>query len=162
MELLRWCKSCGRELATSNPGSLCVICQDKIIGKFDDSPFYDVADLKHILGLESEEHVRRIGRAGKIPGRLPGKKHHYSKSEVDHWIKSNHKYTNPNRMPSGPFQEEAYRLCQSGDHNWLTDERFLGQACTAEPSSKIENNLLKISTKFKCYFCGFETLQPFR
>jgi hypothetical protein len=159
METERYCKLCQRELSTQNPGSICVICQDKITKTFDDKPYYDVEDLQRIFGL-SAEHVRRLSRAGRIPGRMPVvKEHHFSKSVIDRWIEANHICTSASPRRMGPLQEEAYRLCQKGDHSWLTDERFLGQACTSKTSSKIKNNMVQMSTTFKCYFCGHKEVR---
>ena len=116
-------------------------------------------DLQRIFGLSAEQ-VRRLSRAGRFPGRMPViKEHHFSKSMIDSWIKSNHSFRSARARPVGPLQEEAYRLCQKGDHSWLTDERFIGQACTSVTSSEIKNNIVWMSTAFKCYFCGHKEVR---
>jgi hypothetical protein len=159
MEKERYCKLCQRELSRQNPGSVCMICQDKITETFDDKPYYDVEDLQRIFGLSAEQ-VRRLSRTGRFPGRMPViKEHHFSKSVIDSWIKSNHSFRGASPRLVSPLQEEAYQLCQGGDHSWLTDERFLGQACTSKTSSKIKNNMVQLSTTFKCYFCGHKEVR---
>jgi hypothetical protein len=153
MENERYCKLCKRHLKQQNPGALCIICQNKITKSFDDKPYYDIEDIKRVLGLESNEQVRRLGRAGKIPGRIPGVKgHRYLKTVVDNWVESDHIFLRINPKPIGPLQEEAYRLCQQGDHSWMRDERFLGQACTSEDSAEILDNKMPMSTDVQVLF----------
>jgi hypothetical protein len=154
----RYCTICQRALSTQNPGTLCVICQGDITHKLDKKPYYDVEDLKKKLGV-SEYQVRRLGRNNEIPGRIPGKQHHYLKAAVDSWIESDFIYNRTNPKPVDPLQEEAYKLCQTGDHGWLTEKRFLGHACTAQTSSELMSYTLQVSTQFKCYFCGHEIVR---
>jgi len=127
----------------------------------DEKKHYDVHDLMSLLGLDSEEQVRRLGRAGKIPGRVPGiKRQLYSKEAVDRWIQTDYAFTDPRIKPLSPLQEEAYHLCRSGNHSWMTEERFLGHACTAQVQSEIKKNTLKLQTRYTCYFCGHTLTRP--
>jgi len=155
----RYCKLCRRELSPQNPGSICVICQGNITKNLDEKSYYDVTDLEGVLGLGAD-HIRRLGRAGKIPGRIPGRKHNYLKTEVDRWVQSDHLFNTEHPKPVGPLQEEAYSLCQQGDHSWLTEERFIGTASTSETSSELHGNLVKIFTRFTCYFCRHHIVKP--
>jgi hypothetical protein len=162
MNQVRYCSKCKRELIPSNPGRLCTVCREKMSRSLpDEKTYYDVNDLMRLFGLDSEEQVRRLGRAGKIPGRVPAiKRHLYSKESVDNWIQSDYVFINPRLKPIGPLQEEAYRLCQSGDHSWMTEERFLGQACTAQVESEMVKNKLKQQIRYTCYFCGQTLTRP--
>ena len=98
MEHQRFCKVCERELSQQNPGSICVICQDNITKSLDEKPYYDVNDLQKILGVSAAQ-VRRLGREGKIPGRIPGKKHDYLKSVVDDWMNLDHIFRRTSPKP---------------------------------------------------------------
>jgi hypothetical protein len=81
---------------------------------------------------------------------------------VDEWIKLNHIINSHISRPTNPTQEEAYGLCQKKDHSWITDERFIGNAGTTTRSTELKNSLVKISIKYKCYFCGYEKTEPLR
>ncbi len=157
MEQEKYCSKCKRPLSKQNPGLLCIICQDKIAQSQDEEPYYDVTDMMHILGLYNEESVRRLSRAGKIPGRIPGiKQHLFSKTAIDHWIESDHIYPQISPAPVSPLQEEAYKLCQQGDHSWMGEERFQGQACTVVNSAEVVGNAVKMTAIYRCYFCQHE------
>jgi hypothetical protein len=120
----------------------------------DDKPYYDVRDIMCMLGLESEEYVRRLGRKGTIPGRLPGlKQHRYLKDEVQRWIWSGHIFSSAVPRPVGPLQEEAYRRCREGDHSWMFEERFEGHAYTVESSAEIKGHMMYPLMKRTCYYC---------
>jgi len=159
VENKRYCKICQRDLSQQNPGSICVVCQDNITKSIGEKSYYDTNDLTAILGVGPDQ-IRKLGREGKIPGKIPGKQHHYLKPEVDNWVNSDHIYHRSHPRPVGPLQEEAYQLCQNSDHRWLIDESFLGHASTSQTSSELKDNLVKISTKYKCYFCGHEIVRP--
>jgi len=51
--------------------------------------FYTAEDLCSLLGYENVEVVRRKGRKGIIPGRLPGARHRYNQQKVDEWLSTN-------------------------------------------------------------------------
>ncbi len=96
------CVQCGGVLSQYNQGTLCFSCQEKkqeeLIERMGDSPNYDVNDICFILGLDPEQ-VRRLGRNGIIPGRIPGiKKHLYLKALVDSWVRSGGKLSKPEVM----------------------------------------------------------------
>ena len=78
------CRLCSSRLSTYNPGKVCSLCQarerNRLVGESSAVPYYTLHDIMSILGLDSEEQARRLGRRGVIPGRLPGiKAHHYYK-----------------------------------------------------------------------------------
>ena len=153
----RYCKICKRQLNKQNPGSLCIICQDKVAKTYSEKQYYDIDDIKHILGLESSEQVKRLGRVGKIPGRIPGiKEHRYLKREIDRWLESDHIFSQVSPRPVGPLQEEAYLLCQQGDHSWMREDRFIGHACTSETSAEIIGHSMPMQITYTCYFCKHE------
>ena len=159
----RKCIGCSANLKGDNPGTLCPSCQTKKLAQLADSgpSYYTAADLTYILGLENEESVKRLGRKGIIPGRVPGiKKHLYLKEAVDAWIKAGNKLV---MKPTSPIQAEAYALCIMDDHTWMRDERFEGQAYqTIESPSEISDRQgIVMSYKRSCYFCGHIEIVPF-
>jgi hypothetical protein len=91
----RLCRHCGDSLSSGNPTTICFACQEKKRGTLagDNTLHYDVQDMMVILGLDSPEQVRRLGRAGRIPGRVPAVRTHlYIKQIVDTWIKADGRY----------------------------------------------------------------------
>jgi hypothetical protein len=152
----RKCSMCGTKLSPANPGTVCHDCQTKKVAQLadKDASYYTAEELTYILGLECEESVKRLGRKGKIPGRLPGiKKHLYSKEAVDAWIKSGYIIK---KMPASPLQSEAYEMCTGGDHGWMREERFQGHACKVETSAsaEIQGNRIPMTCRLTCHFCG--------
>ncbi len=95
----RVCSQCGAVINQYHPGNLCYPCQEKkqeeLKEKMGDSPHYGIDDLCFLLDLENPESVKRLGRKGIIPGRIPGiRKHLYLREEVDQWIRSSGKFAN--------------------------------------------------------------------
>lgn len=93
--MARKCKGCGALLSSHNPRLLCWPCQDKkktqLQEQIGDTPHYTVDNLCFLLGLANPESVKRLGRKGTIPGRLPGiRQHLYLREEVDPWIHGAH------------------------------------------------------------------------
>ena len=88
------CRFCGASLSQNHSGDICSPCEESgrgcvTAGTPEDMELYDVQDIQRIWRLESEEHVRRLGREEKIPGRIRGiKRHLYLKEVVDEWLKS--------------------------------------------------------------------------
>ena len=88
----RECAMCHKELSPENPGLLCVICQEKVV--YDRVPLknirkLNIKDMRHILGLDSEEQVKRLGRKGKLPPRVPAiKQWLWEDVVVRDWIRS--------------------------------------------------------------------------
>ena len=116
---------------------------------------YTVRDMADLLGLTSEEQVRRLSRDRKIPGRVPGWQHLFVQSIVNAWIKQNQ--TLP-KVPSNPLQEEAKKRCENKDHEWLFDERFDGTAYSSEDEAiQQSENVTSVGYKRTCYFCGYST-----
>ena len=157
------CARCGNSLSTYNQGMYCHACQEKKREAIANSSkrYYDILDMMDILGLESEEQVRRKARAGYIPGKIPGvRKHLFDRQTIDEWIR------NKGRIPSkpaNPLQEEAYSLCVTGDHSWLHEDKFYGHAYHEdEEFCDIPNpGVFKRGTKRTCYFCGHIDYIPF-
>jgi hypothetical protein len=156
------CRECGANLREGNPGPLCSPCQEKRLKSVADTDrrYYTVEELQYILDLESEESVKRLGRKGIIPGRMPGiKKHLYLKESVDAWIKAGN---NVVRKPTSPIQAEAYALCIRGDHTWMRDVRFKDQAYQEEHTSEISDRQSIVMSYIRtCYFCGHIEVVPF-
>jgi len=95
----RKCAQCGAVLNQYNSGKLCFPCQvkkrEELIEKIGDGPNYDVNDMCSILGL-SQEQVRRLGREGKIPGKIPEiRRQLFLRELVDPWLRSSGKTTKP-------------------------------------------------------------------
>jgi len=87
------CEDCGAKLSLHNPGLLCWGClkkaQIRLQMQILDSPHYTVEHLRFLLGFQNPESVKRLGRKGMIPGRIPDiRRHLYLREEVDAWIQS--------------------------------------------------------------------------
>jgi len=85
------CKDCGTILNSYHTGLLCWPCQEKkkeqLQEQIADTPNYTVENLCFLLGYANPESVKRLGRKGKIPGRIHGiRQHLYLKEEVDQWL----------------------------------------------------------------------------
>lgn len=91
----RWCPGCGSKLNQYNPGNLCAPCQEKRreqLSADHEGAYYTVEDMATILDLTSPESVKRIGRKGKLPPRIPGvRKWLWPRQDVDRWISSGHR-----------------------------------------------------------------------
>ena len=86
----RVCAQCGAVLNQYNPGKLCFPCQEKHLGQniSDDEDNIDAEEFARILGLKNAESVRRKGRKGELPPRIPGRrKWLWYRSVVEDWIK---------------------------------------------------------------------------
>ena len=95
----RKCAKCGAELNQYNLGELCFPCQEKkreeLIERIGNGLHYDVNDMSTILGI-SQEQVRRHGREGDIPGKVPIiREQRFFREIVDPWIRSGGKITKP-------------------------------------------------------------------
>lgn len=88
----RRCTSCRTVLSMSNPGLLCLPCQETLVDKWASvaiSRHLDVEDMRVLLGLESQEQVKRIARDGKLPPRIPAiKRWLWEEEVVRDWIRS--------------------------------------------------------------------------
>jgi hypothetical protein len=105
--MARTCKDCGANLSSYNQGLLCWPCQKKkkelLQEQIGDTPNYTVDNLRIILGLKNPESVKRLGRKGKIPGRIPGVRQHlYRRDKVDLWIKEGQQ-----QLPNAAMIEES-------------------------------------------------------
>lgn len=89
------CSQCGTPLSQYNPGTLCFSCQKKRSEERlsqHEASHYTAEDMATILGLQSQESVKRLGRKGKLPARIPGvKKWLWHKQDIDRWISSGHR-----------------------------------------------------------------------
>ena len=98
--MLGFCPKCGRSLSQYNPGPCCHACQVKKIDKLasGDKDYYDAEDLADILGFKSTESVKRLGRKGKLPLRVPAvKKWLWAKDVFDEWIRGGHQPLAPDQ-----------------------------------------------------------------
>ena len=130
-----------------------------------DSPHYTADNLCYILGIKNSESVKRLGRKGIIPGKIPGiRKHLYLKERVDEWIQTPSKRAEAlaagqglrTKNPAEALQDEAYARCKKGDHAWFDDSRFDGLAYRCEPSYKVGTFGIEARHFSKtCYFCGY-------
>jgi hypothetical protein len=87
------CEDCGATLSPHNPALLCWDCLKKAQIELQlqilDSPHYTVEHLRFLLGFQNPESVKRLGRKGIIPGRIPDiRRHLYLREEVDAWVQS--------------------------------------------------------------------------
>ena len=100
------CPKCGAVLNQYNPGPLCAPCQKKLAEErktITEGLHYDVEDMRLILGLDSQEHVRMLARDGKLPRRIPViRKWLWLREVVDSWIKSDHQL-----LPANSEEAEA-------------------------------------------------------
>jgi hypothetical protein len=156
--MVRTCSQCGAQLTRYNPGKLCFPCQEKRKEKMstDTGPNYNVPQMMVLMGLKSEEQVKRLGREGLIPGRVPlVKEHLYNKEVINEWIKSGGL---PLHRPTNPLQQEAYKLCKKKDHGWFSDEKFDGIAYGTETISERGKYTINISHRRTCYFCNYSDI----
>ena len=86
----RVCYECDAVLSQYNPGKLCFPCQEKRLAwsAIRDAEFIDPRGYADILGLESEESVKRLARDDKLAPRVPAiKKWLWRKDVVIDWMK---------------------------------------------------------------------------
>jgi len=75
--------------------------------------------MRLILGLDSQEHVRRLARNGKFPRRIPSvRRWLWLKEVVDSWIRSDHQISPAN----SELQEAISIALQMG---WPIDQMTL-------------------------------------
>jgi excisionase family DNA binding protein len=82
------CRLCGRDLDQNNPNPVCFICVEKLADSIALPYYYNVEEVRIILRLESQEQVRRMVRAGKIPALRKGKSYLFHKEDFDNWLNS--------------------------------------------------------------------------
>ena len=102
--MLRMCCECGVLLTRDNPGVLCFDCQEDRRGNLapDNRPYYDAKDMARILGLESDEEVKRLARQKKLPPRIPAvRKCLWHKEVVERWIRGD------GQLPLGSAEQLA-------------------------------------------------------
>ena len=141
------------EVPDNIPGSVCEYCSAEV------SPHYDVQNMRDILGLSSDEQVRRKARKGEIPGRVPGiRRCLWRREDIDAWLKQSQPIP---RIPTSPLQEEALALCKKKDHSWLWDDKYEGIAYARKDASTYDSHVIKIGWNHTCYFCKFSQYIPF-
>ncbi len=120
--LKRTCVKCGASLSSYNPGALCRPCQENQAKekKADiESLHYDVEDMRVLLGLNSQEQVRRRARDNKLPPAIPGNRRWlWFKKVVDSWIRSDHQIS----LANSELQEAISIALQKG---WPVDQMTL-------------------------------------
>ena len=93
----RICLNCGIPLSRYNLGTICGPCQKIQAGELQaafNSLHYTVEDMRRILGLDSQEQVRRLARDGKLPPRVPAiKRWLWLRKVVDAWIGLDHQFS---------------------------------------------------------------------
>ena len=151
--MARECRECGAGLAKGSSRSICMSCLEKI--EQLKSLSYTVTEIANLLRI-SEEQVRRLGRQGKIPGRVPGKKHLYVKKFIDGWIGSGGKET------EGPTNLKArlQKLCRDNDHSWFFEQGFEQYGYISAPVHKASEGITQgIAGYFRtCIFCGYREI----
>jgi hypothetical protein len=67
------CWQCGEELSRYHTGYICRTCQAIKLEKMitDDKDLVDVRGYADMLGLDSEEQLRRLARQGALAPRIP-------------------------------------------------------------------------------------------
>jgi hypothetical protein len=93
----RRCSVCGEPLSESNPGKRCDPCQMKKfneeIASFEQKitsgkDWIGVRGYADILGLESEEQLRRLARDGKLAPRIPAiSQWRWRPKDIEDWFK---------------------------------------------------------------------------
>jgi len=84
------CWQCGKELSRYHTGYLCRTCQEKRLEKVitDEKDLVDARGYADMLGLDSEEQLKRLAREGVLAPRIPGvKKWVWRKDDIDAWFK---------------------------------------------------------------------------
>ncbi len=149
---------CGNPIPPQYMGRRCPKCLTAALESktSTSADHYNSRDIADLMGLTSEEQVRRLSRAGKIPGRVPGiKQHLFVQPVINQWIKQNQILP---KVPTNPLQEEAKKRCENKDHDWLFDEKFNGIAYrTYDDLPQQGEEVLKVGHKYRrsCYFCGY-------
>ena len=113
------CRDCGIHLPPHNIGTRCPRCQEKGLAKTSGtSPLhYNTKDIMEMLGLTSQEQVRRHSRDRKIPGRVPLVQEHLCYQEtVDEWIRQ-HQII-PKQYPTILKQRQAVSVSYYDQRNY--------------------------------------------
>lgn len=142
------CSECGTRLNQYHPGKLCYACQKKRTERLtsDELPHYDALEMARILGLDSAEQVKRLGRKNKLPPRIPSiRRWLWSKEVVDRWIKSE------GQLPEGSVEQLA---ALADAHGGLHYDEATGQWKMGRPEvitpvvSDREGSRIEIYTEF--------------
>jgi len=145
----RVCVQCKTALNQYHVGNLCYACQERKQAELKEetghSPHYSIDDLCFLLGLESPESVKRLGRKGMIPGRVPGiKKHLYLRGKVDQWIRSGGEFAD-NRSQAQVGQSEVMR---SRRRKFASDSKHFAE---------LSVTALILASNFESYLDNFGT-----
>lgn len=153
----RKCARCGAVLSTRNPGFICQPCQKKLVDNWKlaaESRNLDVEDMRVILGLESQEQVKRLARKDKLPPRIPAiKRWLWDEDVVRDWIRSG--YENREAIKE---QLEALAKAHGGAHkDEITGETKYGDKLDiqvmiySKKDKKVVRETKKISTVIPRY-----------
>jgi hypothetical protein len=123
----RKCALCGTILSQYNPGLICQSCQKKIAeqrANVVEGLNYDLEDMSIILGLGSQEQVRQLAQAKKLPPNIPVVRQWlWPRAVVDDWIKGGYQLT-----PELKEQLQALVDAHGGVHDdETTGERKVGE-----------------------------------
>ncbi len=86
----RVCSQCGEPLNQYHSGNLCYVCEGKRLEKMitDDEDLVDVGGYADILGLHSEEQLKRLARKGMLAPRIPViKRWRWRRKDIEDWFK---------------------------------------------------------------------------
>jgi hypothetical protein len=146
-------------LAEESSTGLCVLCSSDLPGDSSLPSYYNVHDLRCLLGLSSDEQVRRKARRGELPRNLPARRQYlWSKVAIDEWLEAGQPIP---RIPTSPLQEEARAMCDKKDHTWLGDDKYSGVAFSSKDEFRITPlNTVALGRHHTCYFCGFSKYLP--
>jgi len=105
-----------------------------------------------LLGIDSEEQVRRLSKKGKIPCRVPGvTRHRFFRACIDEWLRQ---YQVAPKTPTSPLQKEAWERCHNNDHDWLAEDRFDGIAYSSEEAAtEISQHVISTGYNRTCCSC---------
>ena len=86
----RVCSECGEPLNSYHLGNLCYVCEGKQLEKVitDHEDLVDVGGYADILGLHSEEQLKRLARKGVLAPRIPAiKRWLWRRKDIEDWFK---------------------------------------------------------------------------
>jgi hypothetical protein len=148
------CPKCkDQKIPVNFPGGICLKCSLDL--PQESTLTYDVHDLVNLLHT-SEEQIRRMARAGKLPHRMPGiRRYLWMKAVIDKFMDEGQPIP---RIPTSPMQEEARGRCKLKDHEWLQDDKYDGIAYVTDENThhlQIVGHANRVGYYRTCYFCGY-------
>ena len=64
-----------------------------------------------------------------------------------------------NQKPLDPIQQEAWEQCRVGNHEWMKDYKYKGQAFKEKFWFETNGNSMMGRTELTCWFCGQVTMR---